>query len=1161
MKRQFRKADIAAVAFLCLSVILLLGTLTFGTRPGDTDNMARRVERRLSSRIELLDRYSQAIPEDLPEDMVVYRYENDSLKEWHNQFPLHNDDISGRMVIQRITNPRANMTSPLAVAGPSYEMMNLGNRWYLVKAVKAGSFCTISGLEIISQDVEGEDVSVNPCLHLPSAYSISPLGSTCGSPVCVDGEPVFKIQFETLKARALANAFTIWLAFAFMIAASFCFIRGRRTLRRFAIGSAVQIVAALLMYAWGRLFQGDLPVFSPVLFAGGPVLFSLGAVLLVNIAILTITTGLYMVRQDVYRRVRSFAGSLAGLVAVLLSIVGILTYMHFSLSSIIINSNISMELYKFGSISIWTAVVYTSYMFTLISVPLLLQIAQASFSRMMGRHLRVFSVTGRLVMAILTATYLVSMTSAMGFHKERRYASMMSNRLSVDRDITLELQLRRAEGAIAQDPFIGPLASFSNGAALVRNRIMDTYFSRLAQDYNVDVYVLGNISESPQQRAFLDDRLSGASAISEDSHFAYVQALGGRFRYDGTFFYYLENEGMITLLVEVEPKSGASSHGYAAIMGINRPGSVSLPGFYSYARYNGADLQTFNGSFPYPTTLTPDIYPSFYSQSSSVLRKDGYIHFINKVADDECVVMSRSVHGAANYLISVVLIALIAFLLYSLPVVRLRLRRRNPSENYFSTRMTWVVEVSLVLTLVAMAMVSVTFVTRRNEANAQAIMTDKLSSIQAMVQNGIKGINTTDDLRTQGIMALLTEVSANTGADLSLFDPDGLIIMSTMPDVYDRMLMGCRLDEHAYNQIIRGHKRYYIHSTSNGHVRFYCMDAPIRSDDGRVIGILSCPYIGGQTIGMQRDAIIHTLTMLTLFILLLLVSRVIAKGIVSRLFKPLHEMGAKMDNADLYSLEYIHYDRNDEISSLVQAYNGMVTELQENSRKLAAVERDKAWSGMARQVAHEIKNPLTPMKLQLQRLIRLKQKGDPSWQDKFDEGAQILLEHINILTDIANEFSTFAKLYGEEAVPIELDHLLQTEMEMFNNKDNISFEYLGLDGVVVSGPKPQLTRVFDNLINNAVQAVGEREDGHVRVSLRNSLTDGYYDILVEDDGPGVSEENVDKLFTPNFTTKSGGTGLGLAISRSVVERCGATISYSKSFALGGACFTIRYPKS
>ena len=251
----------------------------------------------------------------------------------------------------------------------------------------------------------------------------------------------------------------------------------------------------------------------------------------------------------------------------------------------------------------------------------------------------------------------------------------------------------------------------------------------------------------------------------------------------------------------------------------------------------------------------------------------------------------------------------------------------------------------------------------------------------------------------------------------------------------------------------------------------------------------------------------------------------------------------------------------------------MVSDLKESTRQLAQAERDKAWSSMARQVAHEIKNPLTPMKLQIQRIIRMKDRQLPGWEDKFDQAARIVLDHIDILTDTANEFSTFAKLYSEEPSEINLDALLQEEIAMFDNKDNISFSYMGLSGVTVTGPKPQLTRVFVNLLSNSIQAIElrqqedaeagrEPQQGRILVSLRHSVSgEGYYDIVFEDNGPGVSSENTSKLFTPNFTTKSSGTGLGLAISRSIIEKCEGEISYSKSFALEGACFVIKYPAS
>lgn len=288
------------------------------------------------------------------------------------------------------------------------------------------------------------------------------------------------------------------------------------------------------------------------------------------------------------------------------------------------------------------------------------------------------------------------------------------------------------------------------------------------------------------------------------------------------------------------------------------------------------------------------------------------------------------------------------------------------------------------------------------------------------------------------------------------------------------------------------------------------------------------------------------------------------------MFAPLIMMGRKMKTADIGHLEYIDYQRDDELTSLVEAYNRMVKDLSDSTRQLAQAERDYAWSQMARQVAHEIKNPLTPIKLELQRLIRLKQKNNPAWEEKFDKVAAVILEHIDILADTANEFSTFAKLYSEKPTLLDLDKVLKDQLLIFDNKEKVKISYVGMEDALVLAPKPQLIRVFVNLITNAIQAVeirlketeeqgGETFEGKVMVFLRNSTKEGYYDIVIDDNGSGVKDENLDKLFTPNFTTKSSGTGLGLAICRNIIEKCDGEISYQKSFVLGGASFTVTIP--
>ena len=476
----------------------------------------------------------------------------------------------------------------------------------------------------------------------------------------------------------------------------------------------------------------------------------------------------------------------------------------------------------------------------------------------------------------------------------------------------------------------------------------------------------------------------------------------------------------------------------------------------------------------------------------------------------------------------------------------------------YRRRISLILMTSLTVTLIAMVLVSVLFVYRRNDINKQTIMSEKITAIHSLIESEVRKLpQGPDGVDLQDVMAVVQNVARISETDITLYDPSGKVMLSTVPEVFSRMLLGGRIEEQAFVNIVNEHKRFFIQSEEIGQKRYYSMYAPLYNGVGVLQAIICAPYTD-NSYDFENDAVMHSVTIVVVFLILLLIARITSGTVLDHLLKPLSEMGKKMNEANLNNLEHIVYERDDELKTLVGAYNRMVDELTESSRLLAAAERDKAWTGMARQVAHEIKNPLTPMKLQIQRLIRLKKKGDPKWQDVFDEVSALVLDHIDILSETAGEFSDIAKLPTEQMTEIDLDLLLSEEVSMFSARDNVSIEYRGLEGARVSGPKPQLTRVVVNLLTNAVQAIPE--DGRILVSLRYSLHDGYYDIVVEDNGPGVSEENLDKLFTPNFTTKTSGSGLGLAISRSILQRCNATIAYSRSFSLGGACFTVQYPR-
>ncbi len=1148
--------QIAAGCLLVLGVALFIFAVLSGRPSGQRMRDASRLERIVSRRLSKLDGYARKaldaapslwLEESIPADMVVYRYVEDSLQSWQNRFPSANDAIEQKVLYQRFINPRSGLSSPLSEVGDEYSFMNIGPKWYVVKYLENGPIKVVEGLEIM--DGNSELAAMNLRLGMSAGCEARPLNDSDGIEVKVDGVPLFKLFNDSHIASHEANELLLWGALLLLTIAFLLFISAKPTLKRALPLLVLSLALMAAFFLWGKTMGNGPSIFSPTLYADGPVFYSLGGLLLLNLMVSMTVWCLFLVRQDISARKRPAWVMIIWSVVLFAAVLGIVWYSYEGLRSITLNSNINLEIYKIGRITVMSVLVYLSFIALLSCIPMLMQLMQPAISRLTGFHSSAFSLLNRICISALAAVYLVFVTSMTGFRKEQQSLEVWANRLALNRDIALEVQLHSVEDNISTDPVIASLSVLDNAAYNIRNRLTETYLNRVAQEY--DMLVSVNDSDF--------SALRDGEQISPNSRFFYKENSNGLATYSGMFFFRLQNYGITRVMITIEQKGDWRYRGYASILGTSLPGKVLIPSNYSFARYQGTRLLNFKGSFAYPVRMDKRLEDSVYGEGDHHIKLGGHTHFLYKVADGESVIVSRPTIGTLNYGISAIFIALISFILLTL--VSSDPRKRRPFEqNYFQTRLTRVIMYSLSLTLVTMAALSVYFVYTQNESNLRALMAEKINSIQTSVFARIRGANSSADLRVPEVMGLLEDVGNNTDSDVSLYSTDGMIMMSTAPAVFDQMLMDSRIDGTAYYNIMYLTSRYYIQKERTGRHRYYCMYAPLIGDNGRIIAIISSPYTG-DNYDFETNAANHLIMILSVFLLLLLFARFTSSSVLERMFRPLLEMGRKMDGANLDSLEYIEYDKQDEISSLVNAYNRMVSDLSESSKRLAQAERDKAWSGMARQVAHEIKNPLTPMKLQLQRIIRLKAKGDPGWQQKFDEVAKVLLDHIDILTDTANEFSTFAKLYTEEPTPVDLDRILQEEISMFDSKGSTRFDYIGMSPAPAMAPKPQLTRVFVNLINNAVQALEDEEGGRVIVSLRNSVQDGYYDIVVEDNGPGVAPENIGKLFTPNFTTKTGGSGLGLAISRSILEKCGASISYSKSFTLGGACFTILYPKN
>ena len=233
----------------------------------------------------------------------------------------------------------------------------------------------------------------------------------------------------------------------------------------------------------------------------------------------------------------------------------------------------------------------------------------------------------------------------------------------------------------------------------------------------------------------------------------------------------------------------------------------------------------------------------------------------------------------------------------------------------------------------------------------------------------------------------------------------------------------------------------------------------------------------------------------------------------------------------------------------------MIDHLEDAARKLAASEREQAWREMAKQVAHEIKNPLTPMRLTVQSFERRFDPKDPEIKEKLKEYSDSLIQQIDVMSSIASAFSDFAKMPIQQKETIKVVPVIKYVLDIFKN-ENIQFE-VNTEEVSLLIDKGQLIRVVTNLLKNAVQAIEDVQNPKIVVTLKDSDLD--FEIKVADNGKGIEEGLRTLIFEPKFTTKSSGMGLGLAMSKKIIETYKGVISF-KSEVGKGTVFTIKIPK-
>ncbi|MGB3606908.1 sensor histidine kinase [Psychroserpens sp.] len=395
------------------------------------------------------------------------------------------------------------------------------------------------------------------------------------------------------------------------------------------------------------------------------------------------------------------------------------------------------------------------------------------------------------------------------------------------------------------------------------------------------------------------------------------------------------------------------------------------------------------------------------------------------------------------------------------------------------------------------------------------------------------------------------------GLRINLYDTEGSLLITSKASFVNDSITKC-IETEVLNQISNtAEHRFVIKNEKNGET-FQSSYTYLYDTKSKALGILNLPYLENDDFlnkelneFLKRLAYAYVFMLLIAILLALLLSKYITRTLKT-ISDKINETRLEKRNKkiDISS-------SSEEISTLVNSYNSMIDELEESAVKLATNEREQAWREMAKQVAHEIKNPLTPMRLSVQSFQRKFDPQDEKIFQKVDEYSQTLIQQIDTMSSIASAFSNFAKMPAQQNEMLNVPNIVKLGLDIFS-EDYIVFSSED-DEIMANFDRTQLIRVVTNLVKNGIQSIPLEQESP-RIEVRVATEADMVIITVEDNGIGISEEIGQKIFEPKFTTKSSGMGLGLAMVKNIMETYNGTITFTSQLGRG-TIFKVIFPKA
>lgn len=760
--------------------------------------------------------------------------------------------------------------------------------------------------------------------------------------------------------------------------------------------------------------------------------------------------------------------------------------------------------------------------------------------------------------------------------KEIEHQKFLATTLATERDAVAENLFNYLFNRVQEDEFVKSyFESPIFAKPVLKKRIEQLYFRGYFNKYDLEVYTYGSSLQPYKDTtwisyAYLSKLLDqNAQPVMEGCYY-YLSEMHSVPAYVADLPIAKEGSILGHLIIILRQKAFYDESIYPELL-VNKQLLRTFPDEnFSYAIYGNGRLTAQQGNYPYPLKWTLQRSLPFIQ-----MQEQEFTHIIHPLAPNNFIVVSRKTSGiiqpVAVFSTLFLIFSFITFVVFfvfnlltpkythdGLPTGRRRLLR-NPftfRNMLYQTKIRFTIILVVLGSMGIIAVATITFIRYKYNQEQQKALSSKLKQVLNRLEKRVDdreiNISNNDNLNT-----LIRDLSDLYQMDINVYDKTGNLVTSSQPVIFERNIISRKMNGSAYYGLYFLQKSLLVQNEYIGNLRYLAAYAPLFNENREVIAYLHLPYFSKET-DLRNEISNFFVTLINLYVLLFIMVSLISILLSNTFTRPLALIREKMRKTRIGKKnEIINYTSRDEIGQLIKEYNQMIAELERSAERLATTEREGAWREMAKQVAHEIKNPLTPMKLNVQRLQHAWNEQRPDLDQIFHKVTNIIIQQIDTLSQIATEFSAFAKMPEGQKKVIDLNKVLLSVIGLFESSKNITIDYKFPEKPsLVLLDENQLSRVFNNLLKNAIQAIPPDTEGNIQVKVRHIKETVLIEIA--DNGIGIPEDKQDKIFSPNFSTKTSGMGLGLAIVKKIVEGTDGKIWFN-SLPGKGTSFYLSFP--